>query len=108
LFLFVWFGSNTVEHKQPNAPAAETLLDGTSRVASSASVRLKSPTEAQKWFSDRGITISEWALARSYNPALVYQVLAGTRKAVRGTSFRIAVDLGLKAMPLDDVLDTTA
>lgn len=66
-------------------------------------VRLKSPEEAQQWFADRGITISEWALKRQFNPALVYQVLAGTRKAVRGTSFKIAVELGLKALPVDDL-----
>lgn len=55
-----------------------------------------------QWFTDRGITISEWALERQFNPALVYQVLAGTRKAVRGSSFRIAVALGMKAMPTDE------
>jgi gp16 family phage-associated protein len=66
-------------------------------------VRLKSPEEAQRWFADRGITISEWAMARQFNPALVYQVLAGTRKAVRGTSFKIAVELGIKALPVDDL-----
>jgi len=42
-------------------------------------------------------------MARQFNPALVYQVLAGTRKAVRGTSFKIAVELGIKALPIDDL-----
>lgn len=67
---------------------------------------LKSPAEAHQWFVDRGITISEWALERQFNPALVYQVLAGTRKALRGTSFKIAVELGMKRMPSDDIVKT--
>jgi len=62
---------------------------------------LKSPEEAQKWFVDRGVTIAEWALERQFNPALVYQVLAGNRKALRGTSFKIAVELGMRALPVD-------
>ncbi|MDP1098029.1 hypothetical protein Q6288_28535 [Klebsiella quasipneumoniae] len=33
---------------------------------------------------------------------MVYQVLAGTRKAVRGSSFQIAVALGMKSVPVDD------
>ena len=67
---------------------------------------MKTKEEASQWFADRGITISEWALARKFNPALVYQVLAGTRKAVRGDSFKIAVALGMKSIPADD--DTPA
>lgn len=63
---------------------------------------MKTKEEAAQWFADRGITISEWALARKFNPSLVYQVLAGTRKAVRGDSFKIAVALGMKSMPADD------
>ena len=96
-----------MEHNQPNAPAHASLLDFQATGGRGAPVKLKSPAEAHQWFADRGITISEWSMARSYNPALVYQVLAGTRKAIRGTSFKIAVDLGLKALPAD-AIETTA
>ncbi len=65
-------------------------------------MKLKTREEAARWFTDRGITISDWALERKFNPALVYQVLAGTRKAVRGSSFQIAVALGIKSVPSDD------
>ena len=64
-------------------------------------VKLKTREEAAQWFADRGITITEWALERRFSPALVYQVLAGTRKAVRGSS-QIAVALGMKSVPVDD------
>ncbi|WP_423600018.1 DNA-binding protein [Roseateles sp. MS654] len=94
-----------MEHKQPNVPSAELLVDRASPETTRA-VKLKSPEEAQQWFAERGITISEWALERQFNPALVYQVLAGTRKAVRGTSFKIAVALGIKTLPTDGTVTT--
>lgn len=92
-----------MEPTQPNASFEKRCHVGPRPHESEDGAWLKSPAEAQKWFSDRGITISEWALARRFNPALVYQVLAGTRKAVRGTSFKIAVELGMKAIPADQV-----
>ncbi len=57
--------------------------------------------EAQRWFRDRGMAVSDWALERRFNPSLVYAVLHGRRKALRGRSFEIAVALGLKARPCD-------
>lgn len=74
-------------------------------VARSGEVKLRSPEEALRWFQDRGVTISEWALKRQFNPGLVYQVLGGQRKALRGKSFEIAVALKLKARPVDDEVD---
>lgn len=59
----------------------------------------RSPTEAQQWFVDQGLAVSDWAISRGFNPALVYAVLHGRRKCLRGQSHRIAVALGLKAMP---------
>lgn len=91
-----------MEHTSSNA-AYSAVAPGCAATSRANSARLKSPEEAQRWFADRGITISEWAMARQFNPALVYQVLAGTRKAVRGTSFKIAVELGIKALPIDDL-----
>lgn len=90
-----------MEHIQPIAAALETQLDASDATTRGGGAKLKTREEAAQWFSDRGVTISEWALERSFNPALVYQVLAGTRKAVRGSSFQIAVALGMKSMPAD-------
>lgn len=75
---------------QPIAPAEESQLDGPASTGRGRAVKLKTKEEAAQWFADRGITITEWALERRFSPALVYQVLAGTRKAVRGSSFQIA------------------
>ena len=87
---------------QPTAPAEESQLDGPASTGPCRAVKLKTREEAAQWFADRGITITEWALERRFSPALVYQVLAGTRKAVRGSSFQIAVALGMKSVPVDD------
>lgn len=90
-----------MEHTQPIAAAADSQLDSLASTARSSAVKLKTKEEAAQWFTERGITISEWALERRFNPSLVYQVLAGTRKAIRGSSFQIAVALGMKAVPND-------
>jgi len=71
------------------------------------SATLRSHEEAKRWFTDRGITISDWALQRNFNPALVYMVLHGKRQAVRGRSFDIAVALRLKARPTDDLVEVS-
>jgi gp16 family phage-associated protein len=52
--------------------------------------------EAQQWFVDKGIAVSDWAISQGFTPALVYAVLHGRRKCLRGQSHRIAVALGLQ------------
>jgi len=47
-------------------------------------------------FLSRGVSIAEWARQRGYSRALVYQVLRGNKKCLRGQSHRIALALGLK------------
>jgi gp16 family phage-associated protein len=44
---------------------------------------------------ESGISISEWARANGFATGLVYQVLTGKRKCLRGQSFQIAFALGL-------------
>lgn len=58
---------------------------------------MKTQEQVKREFADYGLSVSEWAKERGYSQALVYQVLNGNRKAIRGESHRIAVDLGLKA-----------
>lgn len=56
-----------------------------------------SQTESiKRLFAERGLSISEWARRHSFSPTLVYQVLDGERKCLRGQSHKIAVALGLK------------
>lgn len=60
---------------------------------------VRTHAEAQQWFVDKGIAVSDWAISQGFTPALVYAVLHGRRKCLRGQSHRIAVALGLKAPP---------
>ena len=47
-------------------------------------------------FYEQGISIAEWAIAHQFSVALVYAVLDGKRKCLRGQSHQIAIALGLK------------
>ena len=44
-------------------------------------------------FRSKGITISEWSLQRGYNPGLVYVIVRGERKCLRGKSYQIAQEI---------------
>ena len=58
---------------------------------------LVTPAAAYQRFLDDGESIAAWAIMRGFNPALVYSVLRGERKCIRGQSHKIAVSLGIKA-----------
>lgn len=58
--------------------------------------RTKTHEDAARTFHAQGVTISEWATRHGFCVSLVYQVLAGKRKCLRGQSHRIAVALKLK------------
>lgn len=47
-------------------------------------------------FRDQGMAIADWASAHGFNRHLVYAVLAGRRKCLRGQSYQIAKELGMK------------
>lgn len=52
--------------------------------------------DVRREFQRKGISISEWATANGFSTNLVFEVLAGRKKGVRGQSHKIAVKLGLK------------
>jgi gp16 family phage-associated protein len=58
--------------------------------------KLLDSSRAKALFEDAGISVAEWARTRGFSTGLVYQVLEGNRKCMRGQSHRIAVALGLK------------
>lgn len=64
---------------------------------------IRSPQECRSLIEDAGISIAEWARENRFSCGLVYQVLEGKRRCLRGQSHRIAVALGLKAGHLTDV-----
>lgn len=68
------------------------LQDTTSRLTK----RPISSDEAMAQFRSEGANIADWARERGFSPRLVYQVLTGTRKCLRGKSHEIAEALGMK------------
>ncbi|MBS4018921.1 MAG: DNA-binding protein [Dechloromonas sp.] len=64
---------------------------------------IRSPEECRSLIEGSGISIAEWARENRFSCGLVYQVLEGKRRCLRGQSHRIAVALGLKAGHLTDV-----
>ena len=56
----------------------------------------RTPEEIRAEFQRNGISIASWATAHGFNTHLVFEVLAGRKKGVRGQSHKIAVLLGLK------------
>ena len=51
---------------------------------------------AKSIFKDSGVSVSEWARKNGFSSTLVYQVLEGKRKCLRGQSHQIALALGIK------------
>lgn len=49
-----------------------------------------------KDFHKFGISIAQWARARHFNVRLVYSIVRGDRKCLRGESYQIAKELGMK------------
>lgn len=63
-----------------------------SRSKESESPRLLSTRD----FHAAGISIADWARERKFNVRLVYAIVRGERKCLRGESARIAKELGMK------------
>jgi gp16 family phage-associated protein len=69
--------------------------------------KLLDTTGPKKLFEASGISVAEWAREKGFSTGLVYQVLEGNRKCLRGQSHRIALALGLKqglAMDMSELL----
>lgn len=58
---------------------------------------LRTPDEARAELQSKGVSITQWAIANKFSPNLVFEVLGGRKKCVRGQAHDIAVKLGIKA-----------
>lgn len=67
-----------------------------SSVYDSMTDRLLDASRAKALFEDAGISVAEWARTHNFSTGLVYAVLDGQRKCLRGQSHKIAVALGIK------------
>ncbi len=58
---------------------------------------LRTADDVRAEFKRKGVSISSWAIANGYSTNLVFEVLAGRKKCIRGQAHNVAVALGLKA-----------
>ncbi len=64
---------------------------------------VKSLAEARAEFIARGKSISEWARENGFSANLVFDILGGRKKCLRGQSHQIAVRLGIKQGIADEI-----
>lgn len=57
---------------------------------------LRTPDDVRAEFKRKGVSVSSWSIANGFSTTLVFEVLAGRKKCMRGQSHNIAVKLGLK------------
>ncbi|MBC2658313.1 DNA-binding protein [Pseudomonas sp. MSSRFD41] len=60
-------------------------------------MKLRTPDQARADLKAKGVSITQWAIANHFSPNLVFEVLGGRKKCVRGQTHEIAIKLGLKA-----------
>lgn len=59
-------------------------------------------SEAKALFKANGVSVAAWARQHGFPAGLVYRVLRGEAKCLRGTSHEIALALELKPAVTDD------
>lgn len=58
-----------------------------------------SRSDIKSYLESQGMSVNEWAHEQGFPPAVVYALLAGRSKGMRGIAHRAAVALGLKSKP---------
>ena len=58
--------------------------------------KIKTHLQARAEFGRKGLSIAGWARDHGVSRSLVYEILAGRKRCLRGHSHRIAVLLGMK------------
>lgn len=64
---------------------------------------VKTVAEARAEFAAKGQSISGWARENGFSANLVFDILGGRKKCLRGQSHRIAVSLGIKRGIIDEL-----
>lgn len=67
----------------------------------SSKIPMERFAEAREWFAAHGVSISDWASQHNVDRTVLYAVLSGRRRCLRGEGHRIAVLLGLKPAPVE-------
>jgi len=61
-------------------------------------LRVKTLEEARSELTEKGQSISDWARKNGFSINLVFDVLGGRKKCLRGQSHQIAIILGIKTI----------
>jgi gp16 family phage-associated protein len=73
------------------------MKPSTDSIDTDASLRgTKTEVLTKAHFIQAGVSVSSWARSRGFNPRLVFEILRGQRKCLRGESSKIAKELGMK------------
>jgi gp16 family phage-associated protein len=59
--------------------------------------------EAKAWLEAFGMPASEWAELNGFPKEIVYSVLSGRSRGLRGQAYEVAVELGIRARPPSNV-----
>ncbi|MBA4252201.1 MAG: hypothetical protein C0442_10840 [Chlorobiaceae bacterium] len=54
--------------------------------------------QVKEVFRQNGVCIAEWAREKGFPANLVYDILSGRKRCLRGKSHQIAVELGIKSI----------
>ncbi|GBG03923.1 hypothetical protein AZSI13_32500 [Azospira sp. I13] len=57
---------------------------------------LRTAEDVRAELKRKGVSIASWAVANGFSANMVFEVLSGRKKCVRGQAHNIAVTLGLK------------
>ncbi len=83
---------NTMDQAISDLPITR-LIGGDS---SDAPAKLRTASEVWRQLRADGVSAQKWAQDHGFEPSLVYSVLSGERKCIRGKSHEIAKALGIK------------
>lgn len=83
--------SSSPEETPPPAHSSGDIVAWTKQAQPAREIR-----NARTFKLVMGIRVSEWARNKQLCPALVYSVVSGQRKCLRGVSLQIAQELGMK------------
>lgn len=80
---------------------ARLLMPPARHVTTFATDPMTPEQSAKNYFRIAGVTVADWAVANGFSPALVYAVLSGRRKCLRGKSYEIAMVLRAKIQEVE-------
>lgn len=62
-------------------------------------IKPRTPQEARDWLLRHGIAVTDWARAHGFEPTVVFSLLNGRTRGLRGQAHLAAIALGLKQAP---------